>query len=70
MSHAPQEYIEKSYDLRLTIIGHSIFACKIDATRSNAGRVDWRAYDLANTRTPRMIFQQKYRKILLVFARS
>lgn len=44
-----QEYIEKSYDLRLTIIGHRIFACKIDATRSDAGRMDWRAYDLANT---------------------
>lgn len=44
-----QEYIDKSYDIRLTIVGNRIFACKIDATRSDAGRVDWRAYDLPNT---------------------
>ena len=44
-----QEYIEKIYDVRLTIVGNQIFACKIDATQSDAGRVDWRAYDLANT---------------------
>ena len=44
-----QEYIEKIYDVRLTIVGNQIFACKIDATKSDAGRIDWRAYDLANT---------------------
>jgi glutathione synthase/RimK-type ligase-like ATP-grasp enzyme len=44
-----QEYIEKIYDVRLTIVGNQIFTCKIDATQSDAGRVDWRAYDLANT---------------------
>ena len=44
-----QEYIEKIYDVRLTIISDHIFSCKIDATHSDAGRIDWRAYDLANT---------------------
>ncbi len=44
-----QEYVEKIYDVRLTIIGDHIFSCKIDATHSDAGRIDWRAYDLANT---------------------
>lgn len=44
-----QEYIDKIYDIRLTVVGNSIFSCKIDATHSDAGRVDWRAYDLANT---------------------
>lgn len=44
-----QEYIDKAYDIRLTIVGNRIFACKIDATQSDAGRIDWRAYDLANT---------------------
>lgn len=44
-----QEYINKAYDVRITIVGDRIFACKIDATNSDAGRVDWRAYDLANT---------------------
>ncbi len=34
-----QEYIDKAYDIRLTIVGNRIFACKIDATQSDAGRI-------------------------------
>jgi len=44
-----QQFIEKSYDIRLIVIGETIIACKIDASKSEKGRVDWRAYDLPNT---------------------
>lgn len=44
-----QKYIDKVYDLRLVIIGQKVMSCKIDATQSSIGRVDYRAYDLPNT---------------------
>lgn len=44
-----QQAIDKAYDVRAVIVGDKIFGCKIDASRSDAGRQDWRAYDLPNT---------------------
>lgn len=44
-----QDYIDKLYDIRLVVIGLEVMACKIDASRSHIGRVDYRAYDLPNT---------------------
>ena len=44
-----QKYLEKKYDLRLIIIGQKVMSCKIDATQSPVGQVDYRAYDLPNT---------------------
>lgn len=39
-----QEYIEKAYELRLTVIGEDVVACKIDsqAQTDATGKVDWR----------------------------
>lgn len=44
-----QEKIQKIYDIRVTMIGKQYFACKIDASRSPIGNLDWRVYDLPNT---------------------
>lgn len=44
-----QHAINKQFDFRVIIVGEKIFACKIDASRSLYGNVDWRAYDLPNT---------------------
>ena len=44
-----QKYIDKKYDVRLIIIGKKVMSCKIDATQSTVGKVDYRAYDLPNT---------------------
>ena len=44
-----QEYVEKSYEMRIHVIGHHVLACKIDSQRSAKTRVDWRNYDLRNT---------------------
>lgn len=41
-----QEYIEKQFELRVTIIGHSVFTAHLDS-QSNAGTsIDWRHYDV------------------------
>ena len=40
-----QPYIDKQYELRITVVGLSVFACKIDSTKmkDDEGGVDWRA---------------------------
>jgi glutathione synthase/RimK-type ligase-like ATP-grasp enzyme len=43
-----QNYIEKAYELRVTVVGQEIFACKIDSQilDDDKGKVDWRqGYD-------------------------
>ncbi|MGW3897930.1 hypothetical protein ACWD6L_22345 [Micromonospora profundi] len=52
ISFAPvilQPYIEKQYELRVTVVGREIFACRIDSQESETACTDWRRYDLANT---------------------
>ncbi len=44
-----QAYIEKSYEVRYTVVGDDHHVCKIDSQRSLRSSVDWRRYDLANT---------------------
>lgn len=44
-----QEYIEKSYEVRYTVVGEEHFCCKIDSQKSNKASIDWRRYDIANT---------------------
>lgn len=44
-----QKFIEKIYDVRVTVIGDNFIACKIDASKSEYGKVDWRVYDMAHT---------------------
>lgn len=43
-----QNYIEKAYELRITMVGEKVFACKIDSQilDDDKGKVDWRqGYD-------------------------
>jgi glutathione synthase/RimK-type ligase-like ATP-grasp enzyme len=44
-----QEFVDKLYDVRVTYVGGRFYVCKIDATNSIYGKVDWRAYDLPRT---------------------
>ena len=39
-----QEYVEKQYELRVTVVCDQVFACKIDSQRmeEDKGKVDWR----------------------------
>ena len=44
-----QQYIEKAFEVRYTVVGTRHFVCKIDSQKSEKSRVDWRRYDLPNT---------------------
>ncbi len=43
-----QEYIQKQFELRITVVGNSLFACKIDSQKSEKTQSDWRRYDFDN----------------------
>ncbi len=45
-----QEYIEKAFELRITIVGNSIFACEIhsQSSKNPLTRSDWRVHDFTN----------------------
>jgi glutathione synthase/RimK-type ligase-like ATP-grasp enzyme len=46
-----QDYVEKAFELRVTIVGDCMYACKIDSQSSTSEetRTDWRHYDLSAT---------------------
>jgi glutathione synthase/RimK-type ligase-like ATP-grasp enzyme len=37
-----QRRVEKAFDLRVTVVGERLFACRIDSQDSEQGAVDWR----------------------------
>ncbi|WP_150538278.1 hypothetical protein [Actinobacillus vicugnae] len=41
-----QEKINKQFDVRAIVIGDQILSCKIDASSSSIGNIDWRIYDI------------------------
>ena len=44
-----QAYVRKAYELRVTVVGGSLFACAISSQETARTRIDWRRYDLDNT---------------------
>jgi len=44
-----QSYVEKDHELRVTVVGDRVLACRIDSQATESTRVDWRRYDLDNT---------------------
>lgn len=44
-----QEYIDKAFEVRYTVVDSKHFACKIDSQSSKKTSVDWRRYDIPNT---------------------
>ena len=44
-----QPYVVKQFELRVTVVGDEIFACRIDSQVTERTRLDWRRYDLQNT---------------------
>lgn len=43
-----QEYVEKEYELRITVVGSEVYACRIDSQASERTLHDWRRYDFEN----------------------
>lgn len=40
-----QEYTEKAFELRVTVVGQQVFGCRIDSQVTEQTQVDWRRYD-------------------------
>lgn len=40
-----QKYINKEFELRVTIVGQKVFACRIDSQNKQRTQIDWRRYD-------------------------
>lgn len=45
-----QSYIEKQYELRITVVGSKVFATRIYSQGSEISQVDWRRYDFEHVR--------------------
>lgn len=44
-----QEYVEKDYEIRVSVVGRSIFSAVIESQNSSKTQIDWRRYDRRNT---------------------
>ena len=49
-----QEYVQKAFELRITIIGKKVFAVKIDSQANEETKIDWRLHTKIN---PHSIFK-------------
>jgi hypothetical protein len=49
-----QEYVEKAFELRVTVIGEKVFAVKIDSQVNEETKIDWRLHTKMN---PHSIFE-------------
>lgn len=44
-----QKYVQKSFEVRYTVVGQRHFVCKIESQKSKVANIDWRRYDIPNT---------------------
>jgi len=45
-----QEYIEKKYEYRVTVVGREVYACRIDSQAAGGETaIDWRRYNIPTT---------------------
>jgi len=44
-----QQYVEKQYEIRYTVVGENHYVCRIDSQQSEQAKDDWRRYDIPNT---------------------
>jgi hypothetical protein len=60
-----QEYVEKSFELRITVVGKKVFAVKIDSQAHEETKIDWRLHTKMN---PHSIFElpSKVEKLALL----
>lgn len=66
-----QEFIDKKFELRVTVVGDRVLAASIDtSTASPEAKVDWRHYDWANTVYRRFDLPQEVSERLLLISRD
>lgn len=44
-----QEYIDKAYEVRWTVVGNRHFPCRIESQLSESTKIDWRRYNIPKT---------------------
>jgi glutathione synthase/RimK-type ligase-like ATP-grasp enzyme len=44
-----QNFVEKLYEVRYTVVDTQHHVCRIDSQKSNIANIDWRRYDIPNT---------------------
>jgi glutathione synthase/RimK-type ligase-like ATP-grasp enzyme len=64
-----QEYVEKDYELRITIVGSLIFPAAIDSQSSEQAKVDWRHYDHGNAPVSPCKLPEGLQQMLLLLMR-
>jgi hypothetical protein len=63
-----QDYIEKAYEVRVTVVGNRAFACKIDSQAPGGNTsVDWRRYNIPKTPHSQYTLPSNIREQLLSF---
>lgn len=62
-----QEYIEKETEIRITIIGSNLFACRIYSQDSQRTQHDWRRYDFEKVRHEEYNLPAELKKRLYLF---
>lgn len=65
-----QEYIPKKVELRITIVGDSIFACAIHSQQSEKTKDDWRHYDFDHVQHEPYQLPVEIEQKLLMFMRE
>jgi len=65
-----QEYIDKLYEVRYTVVGEEHLVCKIESQKSKIANIDWRRYDIANT--PHSIIEppEKIKEMVNIFMKK
>lgn len=56
-----QEYIEKAYELRVTVVGRRVFTVRIDSQGTSRGKVDWREAQKQKPGVPVDLIFEPYR---------
>ncbi len=65
-----QKYVEKDYEIRLTVIGSLFFACKINSQLSKRTTVDWRRYDFSSSQYTKINIPIKLKKQIKQFMKK
>lgn len=72
VKHAPclfQQYVEKKFEYRLTVVGNEVFVAEIDSQAQEETKIDWRQYHVLRKFRAGSI-PDKLRRLCLKFVRS
>ena len=68
--HLFQKYIDKAYEVRVTVINSQCFAVRIDSQANAKTKIDWRNYDLEHTPHSALVLPAEIEQRILNYVRS